>query len=225
MALAHGPLEPLADNLWRVEGDLPGFALKRVMTIVRLSTGRLVVHNAIALNQPADLDALGSPEFLVVPNGWHRLDAAAFRARYPAVKVLIPPAARKKVEQVLPVDLTMKEFPESDAVRFEVLEGLGGVEGVMHVRSSDGVTLVFTDAVFNLTARIPGVTGFIYHNVLGSKTGPRVTRIARWMMVKDKKAYRAHLERLAATPDLRRVVVAHGAVGDRTTLEAAVKTI
>lgn len=223
--LAHGPLEKLAENLWRVEGDLPNFALKRVMTVVRLSSGRLLIHNAIMLNEPAQLDLLGSPEYLVVPNGWHRLDAAAFRARYPSSRVVIPPAARKKVSQVVPVDLTMGQFPPDDTVRFEVLDGLRGMEGVMLVRSSDGLTLVFTDAIFNLTSRIPGLTGFLYHEVIGSKVGPRVTRVAKLMMVKDNKAYRRHLERLAALPDVKRVIVAHGDVGDRSTLEAAIQTV
>ena len=38
-----------------------------------------------------------------------------------------------------------------------------------------------------------------------------MTRIARWLMVADKQAYRAHLERLADLPDLRRWIPSHGA--------------
>ena len=42
--------------------------------------------------------------------------------------------------------------------------------------------------------------------------GPRVSRLAKWVIVKDRKALRADLERLALTPDLERLVVAHETV-------------
>jgi len=207
-------LERLAENLFRLEAPVPGMPLDRVMVIARMSDGGLVIHNAIAGSEELyrEIEALGSPRFLVVPNGWHRLDAAAYRARFPAVKVVAPAGGRKRVAQVVPVDLTYEELPKDDDVQIETLDGLKAAEGVMRVRSSDGVTLVFTDAVWNLAKRIPGFYGFVFHDVVGSKPGPRVTRVGRWFMVKDKQAYRAHLERLAGTPELKRVIVAHGAM-------------
>jgi hypothetical protein len=42
-----------------------------------------------------------------------------------------------------------------------------------------------------------------------------VSRIARWFLAKDKPALRAHLERLAAIPDLRRICVSHHETIDR----------
>ena len=50
----HGPLEKHEDNLWTVEGDIPGLAARRRMAIVRLGDGRLVFFNAIPL-EPAAL--------------------------------------------------------------------------------------------------------------------------------------------------------------------------
>ena len=49
----HGELEQLADNLWWTWGSLPGMSLKRSMVLAKRSDGDLVVHNAIALDQPA----------------------------------------------------------------------------------------------------------------------------------------------------------------------------
>ena len=46
--LPHGPIERLAENLWWVQGDLPGMSLKRVMTVARLDDRRLVIHSAIS---------------------------------------------------------------------------------------------------------------------------------------------------------------------------------
>src|SRR5512142_3393143 len=96
----HRPLEKLEENLWRVEGDLPGNNGTRVMTIVKLKDGRLLIHNAIALEeeQMKEIEAFGEPALLVVPNGYHRLDAKVFKKRYPKMKVIAPEGAKKKVE-------------------------------------------------------------------------------------------------------------------------------
>ncbi len=50
--LRHGPIERLEPNLWSVTGTLPGMSLKRVMTLVRLGDGRIVIHSAVALDEP-----------------------------------------------------------------------------------------------------------------------------------------------------------------------------
>jgi hypothetical protein len=59
--LNHGPLEKLADNLWRVEGALPGMSLRRTMTVVRRADGSLPLHSPIALDDERlrELEALG----------------------------------------------------------------------------------------------------------------------------------------------------------------------
>ncbi|HET6581795.1 MAG TPA: hypothetical protein VFG69_00085, partial [Nannocystaceae bacterium] len=90
--LEHGPIERLADNLWRVRGALPGMSLRRTMTIVRRRSGNLLIHSAIALNETAmrELEALGPPTELVVPNRGHRLDAPAYKKRYPNLRVYTP---------------------------------------------------------------------------------------------------------------------------------------
>jgi hypothetical protein len=51
--------------------------------------------------------------------------------------------------------------------------------------------------------------GWFFTTVLGSAPGPRVSRLVKLLFVKDRKALRAELERLAAIPDLVRLIVAH----------------
>ena len=84
--LRHGPIERLANNLWWVQGTLPGMSLKRAMVIAKMSDSRLVIHNGIALEKAAmhEIERWGQPAFLIVPNGGHRLDAAGYKARYPS---------------------------------------------------------------------------------------------------------------------------------------------
>jgi hypothetical protein len=210
--LPHDPIERLTENLWWVEGDLEGPPVRRTMFVARLGDGRLVIHNAMALREVEmqAIEAWGTPSILVVPNGWHRLDAPAYKKRYPALKVVCPEAARKKVEQVVPVDGTYETFdPRSGEVAFRYLEGVKHDEGVMEVRSADGLTLCFNDLI-NHIVRPKGLTGWVYEALAGSGR-PRHHRMLTLMIVKDKKAFRQELLDLSAIPDLRRVLVAHGA--------------
>lgn len=220
--LPHGPIERLAENLRWVQGSLPRMSLKRCMTIARLGDGRLVIHNGIALGeiQMRQIDAWGTPAFLVVPNGIHRQDAAAYKRRYPDLTVLVPRGARAKVADRVAVDGVLEDFPADDTVRFEPLAGVGDAEATMLVRSADGVTVVLTDAMFNMD-RKRDVLGFLFTTLMGSAPGPRVSRLAKLLLVKDRKALRRDLERYAAIPDLVRVVVAHEKIASGPEARAA----
>jgi hypothetical protein len=205
----HRPLEKLAPNLWRVEGDIPGAKGTRVMTLARLRDGSLVIHNAIALEEPlmAEIEAFGSPSILLVPNGFHRLDARIYKKRYPKLRVLTPAAARKKVEEIVPVDGTFADGPKDDDVSLAHLDGTKEQEGIVRIESPDGTTLVVNDCINNLPITT-GILGFF----LAPTGRPAVPRIARWMMVKDKGSFRSRVEQLAAIPDLKRIIVSHGAM-------------
>lgn len=207
--LEHGPLEQLSDNLWRLEGSLPGMALRRVMTVARLEDGELLIHNGICLEdqQLQELEALGEPAVLVVPNGWHRLDAVAFKGRFPGVRVLCPAGSRKLVEKVIEADGDYDDFSGDETVTLDHLDGMKNKEGVLCVHSEDGATLVFNDAVFNQPHQ-KGVAGLVFR-LLGSTGGPTVSRVFKLMAISDRAAFQAHLQRLAETPDLRRIIVSH----------------
>jgi len=207
--LPHRPLEKLEPNLWRVEGDLPGGRGTRVMTVIRRPSGGLIIHNAIALEDPVmkEIEAFGTPEVLIVPNGFHRLDAKVFKERYPQLKVYSPKSARSKVEQVVHVDGTLEDAPKDDGIELFHLDGTKGHEGVVEVRSPGGTTLVFNDVVMNMP-KVGGMIGFM----LAPTGRPAVPRIFRWFFIKDRPAFTAHITKLADRSDLRRVIVSHGAM-------------
>lgn len=213
--LPHGALEPLAPNVWRVEGELPGMPLKRVMTVARRDDGSLLVHNAMALDEASmrALDALGQVTAVIVPNGYHRIDAPAYAARYPEAGFFAPPGSLSRVNLAVPRAASSEGLAADATTRYDVLEGCGGQEGVLTVRSGDEVTLVLNDVVFNMP-HVPGVKGFVLRHVTASTGGPRVSRVGKLFLVKDRRALAAHLERLASTPGLRRVIVSHHEVLD-----------
>jgi hypothetical protein len=203
----HRPIEKLEANLWRVEGDLPNANGTRVMTLAKLRDGSLLIHNGVALGdaEMAEIEAFGKPSVLVVPNGFHRLDSKIYKQRYPQVKVVCPAGARKKVEEVVKVDATYTDALKDDDVRLTHLAGTRDREGVLEVKSGANATVVFNDCVNNLP-KMGGLFGFL----LAPTGQPCVPRLSRWIVVKDKPAFRAHLEKLAATPNLSRVIVSHG---------------
>lgn len=220
--LAHGPIEQLADNVWWVQGTLPNMSLKRCMTIVRKRDRSLIIHSAIALHDAAmeQLESLGTPTFLIVPNRGHRLDAPAYKARYPNLRVFAPKGGSRKVTEVVHVDGVYEDFPHDDEVRLEMLHGVADAEGVMVVRSGDGVTLVFNDVVMNMD-RKRDLLGFLFTTVMGSAPGPRVSRFAKLIFIKDRRSLCEDLQRYARTPELRRLIVAHENVAfGRTAAEA-----
>jgi len=203
----HKPIEKLAPNLWRVSGTMPDRETQqREMVLARMADGRVIVHNAIALDEPemAELEAWGAPAMIFVPNGYHRQDAGIWKQRYPQAKVIAPAGSKKRVAQVVPVDAVSEEAPKDETTRLIPLEGVPA-ESVLEVKTADGVTLVFCDAILNVP-KLGLPMGF----VLGPTGRVSTPRIVRWLGLKDKKAFTAQLEKLADTPGLNRLLFGHG---------------
>jgi hypothetical protein len=206
----HRPIDEVSENIWCVEGDAPGIPLKRVMTLARLTDGTVAVHSAIALEDDLmqKIEAWGRPAHLLVPNGYHRLDAKIYAQRYPELKVYCPSGSRSRVAEVVAVDGAYEDFPKDDRVSLLTLDGTASSEGAMVIRDGGEITLVLNDAVFNMP-HVPGVQGFVLRHVAKSSGGPRISRVGRILMVKDKPAFIAQLERFADLPGLSRVIVSH----------------
>lgn len=205
--LGHGPVEKHCDCLWTVQGTMPDPNITRVMSLARLADGRLVIHNAVALQDAAmaEIEAFGTPAFLVVPNAYHRMDARIYKDRYPAMKVLAPRAAHGAVAKVVPVDGVPEDLPEDVHVQMETLAGTAQREAVLKVTHPRGAFLVFNDVIMNVEHR-GGPMGFM----VGPTGRPAVPRVVRWFVIRNRRLFREHVMRLAATPNLRLVVVSHG---------------
>lgn len=204
--LPHHPIEKLAPNLWRVQGNMPDGKTQRQMVVARMANGRLVIHNAIALDdaEMKELEAFGDPAVIFVPNGFHRQDAAIWKQRYPNAKVIAPKGSQKRVAKVVAVDGTTEEAPSDASVRLVPLAGVP-MESVMEVHTETGVDLVFCDAVLNMPK-----LKFPMNAMLGPTGTISAPRVMRLLAVKDKKAFAGHLEQLAATPKLERIMFGHG---------------
>jgi hypothetical protein len=122
----HGAVERIDDGILSVEGEIvmPLGRFPRRMTVVALTGSRSVVFSPVCLNERAmgDIESLGTPAFMVVPNGFHRLDARPWKLRYPDIKVVCPPGARERVEKAVAVDATRDVLGDPD-VDFVVADG------------------------------------------------------------------------------------------------------
>jgi hypothetical protein len=210
---SHRPLERLADGLWQVEADLDVLPIGRRTTIVRLASGDVLVHNAVACDEPtmAAIDALGPVRWIVVPSRYHKMDAHALASRYPGAAIVTPRGSIDRVREVCRVDGELDLLPADPSLRWEPLDGVPAEAVLVHTDPDGAVTLVMNDAFMNLPDRLPGWRGLVV-KMIGSTGGPKVTRTAKIGIVRDRRTYEAHLRRLAALPKLTRVIPGHGDV-------------
>jgi len=210
--LPHGKLFEIDQNILTVTGDIhmPLVDLPRRMTVARIAGKRLVVFSAIALDEPGMkmLEDYGWPAFLVVPSDKHRMDAKIWKDRYPAMQVVAPEGSRKKVEDIVHVDLTEPRFEDSN-VEFVTVPGTGRHEAALVIHTPNGTTLVLNDLVGNIR-NSAGFGGWFLRKTNFAGEEPQVPRPVKWTMVDDKEALRAQFLRWAELPKLRRILVAHG---------------
>ena len=211
--LPHGPLTEIDDGILTVTGDIPMPLgnFPRRMTVVRLARKRTAIWSAIALPEPQmqRIEALGAPSVLIVPNPAHRLDAKIWKQRYPKLKVVAPPGARKDVEEVVPVDESGGAFGDAK-VEYVVVPGTRERESALLVRRASGITLLTNDIIGNVQ-HPHGVGAKIMARLFGFGVhGPRIPRPAKGQF--EPKALARQLRDWAVIPDLKRIIVSHGDV-------------
>lgn len=211
--LPHRPIEKLQENLWSAEADLPRGPFKRRMGIARLGGGQLVFLNAIALDEPSmkEIEAWGEPSFAVAANGFHRLDLGSYKVRYPKLRVLAGPAARKRIGQIVQVDGWLELLPKDPNLLVEHVAGTKMGDVVCTARAASRASLCFPGDVLMNAAPGRGLPGVLVR-VLGFSGDLHVPRLIRWIGVENRRELRAHLSRLADTAGLQHVFTCHGPV-------------
>jgi hypothetical protein len=159
-----GLVELSEGTLWHVTTKFKGTGppWRRMIVFRPPKTSSLILLSPTAVTDDvmSEIQKLGNVEILVIPNSYHRADAAVFKTRYPGAKVASPPAwVRKAVSEVVPVDMDSRElakmYPESvKVVRIGGLcdpkEPEGDFEYAFEFRCKDGSwAFVVTDGLFN----------------------------------------------------------------------------
>lgn len=206
-------MQKLAENLWVLRYPLPllGADPGRRVTVIRLQSGDLVIHSTAPFS-PDDvvaIHALGRPAWLVEATNVHDTFAREGHAAFPMARYLAPPGFERvsgiPTEPLVPA-------PREWSGELEVLP----LEGVPKVREHaffhrPSRTLIVADVLFNVTAEMTPWTRILLRLASGLKGGPGVSRIFRWLAIRDSAALKSSLGAVLAW-DFDRVIVAHGAV-------------
>ena len=215
--LPHGPLREIDYGLMTVVGQIPMPLgnFPRRMTVVGLSGKRTALFSPIPLveEEMERIEALGEPQFLVIPSGSHRLDAKPFKARYPKAKVVGPAGARALIGEAIKVDVSGDRFDDRD-VELHSVAGTGDRELAMLVRRPGGASLIVNDIIAHV-ANPQGLGAWLMSRLFGfGPKRPAVPRPIRSKLVEDADSVAWQFKKWAAIPGLRRIVPSHGDVID-----------
>jgi len=204
-------------DVWTLDHPLRagGLALGTRTSLVRLPGGALWLLAPGALDSEAreQIAKLGTVRAIVVPNLLHHLYAADAAAAFPEARVFAVPGIEAK-QPKLRIDERLGDAPP--ALWRGALEQvpLGGVPrmGEVVFFHAASKTLFLTDLAFNLHPRDFVTRLFMRVNGGLERFGP--TRIFRHVMLRDRAALRASLERVLRF-DFERIVVTHGEIVPR----------
>ena len=216
--LPHGPLTQVEPGLLTVVGTIPKPLgnFPRRMTVVAVSGKKTAIFSPIALREEgmAEIERLGAPSYLIVPNGFHRLDAKPWKERYPNIAVVCPPGAQRRVEKAVAVDATTDVLRDK-AVKLVLIQGTGESEFALLIGRQGAITLVVNDVIANVR-HPPGLGAYVMARVFGfGVKHPQIPREVKWLFLKDKTALAAQLREWATMSGLQRVIPSHGDIIDR----------
>ena len=206
-------LQPLTESVWHVAVPhaFMGLHVGARMTVVKLSSGGLLLHSPIPVDDALaeELAALGDVTHIVCPNLFHHVYAGEVKARYPHA-LLHGPAKLVSKRKDLTFDATLSETPHPDwGQDFELvfIDGSMIHETVFfHVASR---TLIAADLIENFQQCDHGVTRW-YLKLGGLWKKPGWHPLLRLGYLNRKKA-RASVTRILDWPT-ERLCLSHGEV-------------
>lgn len=223
-------------RLWHVTAKFKGNGPPWRRMIVYRPTGTrsliLLSPTAVPEDVMSEIDKLGKVEVLIVPNAYHRTDAAVFKKRYPDAKMACPPGwVRKSISELVQVDMDARELAVKykDFVKVVRIGGLcdkakseGDFEYAYEFQLTDGTwAYAVTDTLFNCPEKgfinwALGTRGVVQSD--GSMI-PRVGRISKLFM--HNRAECAEFYRnMANREDIGMILMAHGDIFLGQTKEA-----
>jgi hypothetical protein len=214
--LPHGSVHEVAPGILTVVGQIPMPLgnFPRRMTVVAIDRKRSVVFSPIPLreNSMAQIEAIGTPAYLIVPNGGHRLDLRPFHSRYPKAKIVTASGGKALVEEAVRPVQTRAALGRH--ARLVTLAGCDEGELALWVERDSEVTLITNDVIGHV-GHPNGLGAKIMSRLLGFGPQAQVTRPAKWFFIKDKAALAAQFREWARIDGLRRLIPSHGDIVDR----------
>ena len=204
-------LNVIADNLWTVRApqSFLGMHIGTQMTIVRLSSGGLLMHSPIKVSAElkAQIDALGEMRYIVCPNLFHHLYGGDAKALWPQALLYGPEKLQRKRKDLHFDDTLTEALPaawQPDLVGITIGGSLLHETVLYHAPSK---TLITVDLVENFSTHDHGPTR-LYLKIGGLYGRASWHRFMRFVYVGRRRA-RTDVDRMLKLP-FERVLVAHG---------------
>lgn len=218
-------MRQLDSDLWISDTPLRflGLEVGARMTVVRLPGPRLLVHSPIA---PSDelfeqVKSLGPVAFLVAPNRLHHLFVGDWQRAFPEAALYAAPGLDAKRPD-LSIDAVLGDEPPpawQGVVDQVLVRGFPFANEVVFFHRPSA-TLIASDLAFNVGPSSPPLTRLVFRAAGGF--GRLAPTLLERLLVRDRPAFRASLERILAWP-FERVVVAHGEVCEQGGREQLVR--
>lgn len=205
-------LQPLAENLWLLAYPLKmlGADLRRNVTLVRLRSGKLLIHSTAPFTPEdiAAIRALGEPGWLLDGILRHDTFAKEGREAFPKIPYLAPEGFSEVVglptQPIVPVPVEW----EGELLAHEIQ---GAPEArdtaLLHLPSR---TLILTELIFNFGDDEPLWTEILLRVAIGGEHHPGMSRPFK-AGVKNEAAFKASIATILSW-EFNRVIVGHGDV-------------
>lgn len=212
----HSVITPIAENLWCKTYPLKmlGLELGRRVTIVRLSSGKLVIHSTapFTAGDVAEVRALGQPGWILDAILRHDTFAAQGHAAFPDVPFLAP---RGFPDVVKFITRPIVPPPAEWNGELEVIE----LDGMREARETvffhhASRTLIVADLMFHFPEHGPWWKEFMLKaGAVAGEHDPGMPRSFKHA-ISDREALKRSLARVMAW-DFDRVIVGHGEIVER----------
>jgi hypothetical protein len=202
-------MTPVAENVWTQSYHLPllGTEQGRVVTVIRLRSGRLVIHSTapFSADDVREIQRLGAAGWLVEGMLFHDTFAKEGRAAFPGIPYLAP----ERFARVAEVDSQpLLPAPAEWQGELEVLRIDGAPKFDEHVFFHVPTrTLIVTDLVFNFNGEGTAWERFFRRYVIGLRHEPGMSRMFR-AMIRDREAFKKSVAKVLEW-DFDRVIVGH----------------
>ncbi len=214
-------MRKLAENVWLYPFALTllGMNLGRNVTVVRLHSGKLVIHSTapFATADVAEIKEAGEPGWLVEGMIDHDTFSNEGRKAFPGIPFLAPHGFQGRVDfEVADLDTPPAEWmPELEVIPIAGAPKMA--ESTLFHHPSG--TLIVCDLLFHFPGPETLWEKFLLSVALGGEKAPGFSRRVK-LAVKDRSAFGESLGKILSLP-IQRIIPGHGAVLEKDAKERA----
>jgi len=216
-------MKKIEKDIWVAETKfkLFGADFGNRMTVIRLSSGRLLLHSPVKISDDFrdSIRELGRVDFIVTPNNFHGLFVEDWRREFPEAKYFTAKVVEENENMSLPLSSVSSEVlgPDIEIIK---IEGAPKVNEYAFVHKNSN-TLILTDIAFNIGTNVSFWSKIFFKlNGAFDKFGP--SKLMK-TMIYDPVALNSSIEEILAF-DITRIIVSHGDILEtnaRSNLKAA----